>query len=360
MKEKILYIMHVDWAWIKQRPHFIAEGLSEFFDVTVVHFRSKNYIFKGTDPNNKELKIIPAFRLPLYQNRFVYILNKIYMKFFFKSLIKKFDPDFIWITFPQMYDYIPSDINCKIIYDCMDLATGFDFSEEFKSIILDLEEKLVNDASLVLASSNYLFKRLKNRYQCEKKLLKIRNAFGGEIIDNNTEKDPEKPYKIGYVGTISKWIDFETIKKTLEEIEDIEYYFIGPCELKKQVNEDRIKFYGAIDYRNLYDYVKNYDCLIVPFKVDEKIKSADPGKIYNYINYNKPIVSVYYEELEYFSQFIYFYSNSTEFVELLNHMRENGFKKRYSDSERTRFLENNSWNERIIKVKNFLENINRD
>jgi len=51
----------------------------------------------------------------------------------------------------------------------MDLPTGFDFSDNFKSMILEQEEKLVNDASLVLVSSDYLFKRLNNRYHCEKK-----------------------------------------------------------------------------------------------------------------------------------------------------------------------------------------------
>ena len=54
----------------------------------------------------------------------------------------KYDPDFIWITFPQLYDYIPPNTKCKVIYDCMDLSTGFDFPESFKSKILNLEEKL--------------------------------------------------------------------------------------------------------------------------------------------------------------------------------------------------------------------------
>jgi hypothetical protein len=155
MKQKFLYIMHVDWRWIKQRPHFIAEGLSDFYDVTVVHFCSKRYLFQNpfiSDSDNK-LNILPAFRLPLYQNNNVYNLNKVYMRIYFKLLLKKYKPDYIWITYPQLYDYIPEN-NCKIIYDCMDLATSFDFND--KSKIMDLEEKLINDSSLVFTSSNYL------------------------------------------------------------------------------------------------------------------------------------------------------------------------------------------------------------
>lgn len=354
MKKKILYIMHVDWEWIKQRPHFIAEGLSEFFDITVIHFRSKDYIGKCID-SSKRLNILPAFRLPLYQNRIIYQLNKIYMRIYFKFLIKKYNPDYIWITFPQLYDYIPSNINCKIIYDCMDLSIGFDFSDNFKSKILDSEKKLVNDSSLVFTSSNYLSKRLEDLYKCDEKLLQIRNAFGGKIIDDDIEKKSEKPYKIGYVGTISHWIDFETIKRTLKELKNIEYHFIGPYELDNVINEDKIKFYGSIDYKDLYNYVKNFDCLIVPFKLNELVRSINPVKLYEYINYNKPIISVYYEELDYFYQFVYFYSNSKEFIDLLKEMIENGFLNKYSDSKRVKFLEENSWDLRIDEIKKHLK-----
>jgi hypothetical protein len=351
--KKILYIMHVDWTWIKQRPHFIAEGLSENFQLKVIHFRSKRYLFKKTESKG-ELSISSAFRLPYYENEIIYNLNKIYLRFYFVRLIKKFKPDYIWITFPQLYDYIPSNLDCKIIYDCMDLPTGFDFSDDFNVKILDSEERLVNDASLVLASSNYLFKRLNIKYQCKDKLFLVRNAFDGEFIKDSTEKRPVKPYKIGYVGTISKWIDFRKIKKTLDEIEDMEYHFIGPIELKNVLIEDRIKFYGTIEHKELYDHVKDFDCFVMPFKINELIQSVDPVKIYEYINFDKPIISVYYKELEYFSNFIYFYSNTEELLELLYQMVNKGFLRKYSNEERVKFLKKNSWDVRVKEIQDLL------
>ena len=350
--------MHVDWRWIKQRPHFIAEGLSEFYDVTVVHFCSKRYLFGGFDGSNhndKNLNLLPAFRLPFYQKEFIYKLNRIYMKFYFNILIKRYNPDFIWVTFPQLYDYIPSDINCKIIYDCMDLATGFDFPDNFKSKIHDLEKKLVEDASLVFTSSNYLFNQLNREYGCENKLFLVRNAFGGEIIDVVERKEEnKKTFKIGYVGTISKWIDFKNIKMTLDKLGNIEYHFIGPSELECDFKEDRIKFYGTITHSDLYDYVQEFDCLIVPFKLNELVKSVDPVKLYEYINYNKSIISIYYDELDYFSQFICFYSDTQELINLLKQMIKNQFVMKYSDDERAKFLEKNSWDVRVSEITKHL------
>ncbi len=52
-----------------------------------------------------------------------------------------------------------------------------------------------------------------------------------------------------------------------------------------------MKFYGPIDDDKLYKNVQNFDCLIMPFKLNKLIFSVDPVKLYEYINYNKPIVS---------------------------------------------------------------------
>ncbi len=358
-KKRILYLMHIDWRWIKQRPQFIAEGLSNIYDIKVAYFVSKQFLFGEVTElsNHKNIDFLQLFRLPFYHNTIIYDLNKFYMRIIFKSLIKKYDPDFIWITFPQLYDYIPPNTKCKVIYDCMDLSTGFDFPESFKSKILNLEEKLVTDADLVFVSSNFLFKRLDRKYRCENKLFLIRNAFDGEIIDDYPEKTARKPYKIGYVGTISQWIDFTIIKSTLEEINDIEYHFIGPCELKNKLTDDRIKFHGVINHDDLYNYVKHLDCFIMPFKLNKLVKSVDPVKLYEYINYNKPIFSVYYDELDYFSQFVHFYSNTNELIDLLKQTIENGFTDKHEGSKRINFLKENSWDIRINQIKHLLDTL---
>ncbi|MGB9978576.1 hypothetical protein [Methanobacterium sp.] len=356
--KKILYVMHIDWRWIKQRSHFLAEDLSNFYDINVVYFCSKKFLLENSSSstiNKKNLTLLPAFRLPLYEKKGIYGLNKAYLKLYFKLLIEKYNPDFIWITFPQIYDYIPSNTHCKIIYDCMDEATGFDFQKDLHSKILEVEKKLVNDASIIFASSNYLCKNLDKNYGCKDKLAVIRNAFNGEIIDNQA-KDSKKheSFKIGYVGTIADLIDFDKIKITLHEIKNIEYHFIGPYVRKDKLRHDRIKFYGTISHEKLYDYVKNFDCLIMPFKLNELVKSVDPVKLYEYINYNKPIISVYYEELDYFSQFISFYSNTGELISLLKQMIKNNFVTKYSYSERAKFLETNSWNIRVAEITKYL------
>ena len=57
------------------------------------------------------------------------------MRLYFKYLIERYKPDFLWITFPLLYDYIPPKCNRKIIYDCMDNITPENFEGKFKKII---------------------------------------------------------------------------------------------------------------------------------------------------------------------------------------------------------------------------------
>jgi len=118
-----------------------------------------------------------------------------------------------------------------------------------------------------------------------------------------------------------------------------------------------MKFYGVIKHENLYEYVKEFDCLIMPFKLNALVKSVDPVKLYEYINFNKPIISIYYEELDYFSSFLYFYNNVEELLNLIKKMINTGFKRKYSNAERIKFLKENSWDTRMEQIIRYLNMI---
>lgn len=362
--KKIIYFMHLDWKWIKQRPHFIAEHLSDYYDIKVVYMASRKFFLSNDESttNEKDIDINPVFRLPFYENSFIYELNKIYMQFYFKILIKRYDPDYLWLTFPQLYDYVPTNHRFKIIYDCMDDVSAFALNDNLKKTIIDLERKLFKNASTIFVSSKNLLRKHDDEYDCDEKMVLVRNAFGGDIIDLTEEKIPKKQelYKIGFIGAIHQDLDFETLFYTLKKLKNIEYHLIGPFE-RETINpwlHDRIKLHGVINHNKLYNLAKDFDCLIIPFKLNDLMKSVDPVKIYEYINFNKPIIAVFYDELEYFSQYTYFYSNKEELVILLKNLINSGFTKKYSDSERIKFLNKNSWDVRLSKICKYLEDIN--
>lgn len=359
--KKILYIIHIDWDWIKQRPHYIAEGLTNFFDVHILYGRSpRRYNMVKNSRNGLSLQAF--FPIPFFLNiEFIYKIHKIYLKKYFSYIINKYDPDYIWVTFPLLYNYLPCNLKARLIYDCMDDALGFTDDDNKKARILEMEKKLIKNSWRIFASSQNLANKLNQREQCSDKLVIIPNGFDGNIISvKHKIGERKKIYKIGYIGTISAWFDFESIKFTLKHLKNIEYHIIGPLTTKIKLNEyeqSKIKFYGAVKHEELYSYVQNFDCLIMPFNLNELIYSVDPVKLYEYINYNKPIISVYYKGLNRFKSFINFYSNKQELLTLTNDLIANRFENKYSDEERIKFLKDNTWKERVgVMMKIINEN----
>ncbi len=354
--------MHVNWGWIKQRPHFIAEGMSKYYDIIVL-YKSTNLISKQNNLTNKRTLKIHLFFLYSRMKNPIKLINSFILKLYFRLMIMIHNPDYIWITFPDLYDYIPKDINAKIIYDCMDNAVAI---ENIRGTsIAQSERVLVKDASLIFVTSTKLALKLNERAECKNKIKLIRNAFDGKIIDFTQKMEDQKlnykksddykfqVYTIGYIGTISSWFDIETLLFTLTKFENIEYHLIGPIspniDIKKYLNK-RIHIHGPVIHQCLYDRIKDFDCLIMPFKVNDVVESVDPVKFYEYINFNKPIISVFYDEIKRFYPYVYFYSNELKLVKLLGRLVQSGFTKKYSNLERAEFLEKNSWDDRISEM----------
>jgi len=360
--KKIVYLMHVDWNWIKQRPHFIAGELSHFYDVEIFY---RSSLLKQSTQSTKRngLKIHKFISVPFCYKKWVYPLNKFYLKLVFRFIINKYKPDYVWVPFPSLYAYLPTKRDFKIIYDCMDDATEFKFSDSYKNRILKLEKELIKNSDIIFVSSNNLASKLKKRQKCADKLFLIRNAFDGNILELNKTSKNEKEhenYKVGYIGTVSSWFDFETLEYVLKKFDKIEFHIIGPHNIPNShslLQNERIKFYGSIEHEKLDSYTKNFDCMIMPFKLNELVRSVDPVKFYEYINYDKPIISIFYDELKVYSPYVDFYSNKEELVELLDTMVKTGFQKKYSNKQRLEFLKNNSWDRRVSKIIKYFNTI---
>lgn len=168
-------------------------------------------------------------------------------------------------------------------------------------------------------------------------------------------------YKLCYYGTISSWFDFDLLKKSLDKYRNIEYFIYGPVEpgIEMPTNLERFNYMGIAEHSRLSEIVESMDCLIMPFVVNELIESVDPVKLYEYINFNKNIISVYYNEINRFKPYVYFYKNESEYYAILDSLLKNNLIK-YSNDERIDFLEKNNWDSRIQQYVSLLEQSERE
>lgn len=352
--DSILYMMHIDWNWIKQRPQFIAEGLSKKYKVNVIYkhtYRKNGYQKEKNSLDNITLNEVYSFPNRLNKYGLFNHLNTELFKQKVKQIIKKDKPKCIYITAPALYKAIPQEYKGKIIYDCMDDHLALEANGNFNDYSVKYENKLLHRADNIIITSNHLKKTIISRYgkDLQKKIVIIRNGFAGEII-NNKKQIIRKPYKFVYFGTISHWIDFSLLEKSLRDFPEIEYNFYGPVDKSVNVPQNpRIKFLGTIEHKELYKKAASCKALIMPFKLNDIVESVDPVKLYEYINFDKNILTIKYSEIERFKQFVYFYSSYDEYkAKLQEILKENNVK--YNSIDRIKFLKNNSWSSRVDKI----------
>ena len=356
MKKRMLYLSFIDWNWIKQRPQFIAEGLSDHFDVSVLYmFQNSRRKCLQKRTFNKE-KVSPIYSIPFSGRvRFLSPLNRKLVYCQFAWHLKKHQPDYIYLTYPTQVNLIPADFTGSVIYDCMDNHAALAGNNR-KEMIVQNEELMMKKADFVLVSSMNLRSVLLERYgiENESKIHLVRNGYSGNVLNATAKAGSDQdPFTISYVGTIGKWFNFDYVLKSLNDIPNLRYKLIGPVEVETP-QHDRIDYVGTLEHHKLYDAVKDTDCLVMPFMVNDIVASVDPVKLYEYINYNMNILCVRYPEIERFEPFVHFYEDYDGYLAEINSMIADS-RIKYSNDVRVNFLLDNNWESRVDTIISVLQ-----
>lgn len=352
----ILYFMHVPWGWIKQRPHFLAEGLAKNYKVKVVtEMQYQKADTKNETPVSRSL----IYRLPFVRFKVIRKLNEYLRK---KQIINKIKrSSIVWFTSPHFMDDIPSNaLDGKVvIYDCMDDYLEFPFlKKDEKQKIRNLENELYNKSTIILSSSNYLKLELINRYGL-KDVYVVNNAIKQlDAIQMHKELPNKylaykqcKKKKIVYIGTISQWFDFELVNYILEN-SDVEIFLFGPNEITLP-NIKGLNNMGVVEHDFIFEIMDNADVLLMPFKINKLIESVNPVKLYEYIYSGKPCIAPFYGESSVFADYVYLYNNKEECLNLINTKNLLPLKSR---KECSNFCSENTWVNRIEIINDIIKN----
>lgn len=371
----VLYITSVPWNWIKQRPQFLAEELSKYFALDV--FTKKSYAIKGSDLLNKNVQLkninINAFRIlpfgavPIIRNLPLNWINKLLLRIQIADINKY---DILWIGSASLYNLLKNRIQeyQTVIYDCMDDMLEFPYikkSAKRKEIGLRNETQLLNDASIVFCSADYLKNKIVQRSRISpSKVVVVNNAIE---VPNNKLGEPEESltkeiiqilesYKsLVYIGTIDEWFDFESVLHVLNNRPELHMVLIGPMRgtLPKH---NRLHYMGTVTHDEIFHIMPHAFALIMPFKLNELIRSVNPVKLYEYIYAGAPVIATKYGETLKFSEYVNLYSNKHDLLEIINRIIDNPTS---IDIEKNRdFVNQNTWkkrgeiiNERLHKIK---------
>ena len=351
-REKIAYFSPVDWNWIKQRPQFLAEELSSYYSLSVLYpWRNQRKGLQKTEITG--IHPTPYFSCPTLGGklRAITSFNKKLACAQIKRWLKKTCPDYLWLSMPWQIELIPANIDCPIIYDCMDDYAAITMHKDSRDEILRQEEKLTAHADYIFVSSQNLCRLLCERYGCAEKLTLLRNGYNAAWgLGGARRRESDKPLRIGYYGTIGRWFDFRLVLDSLKEFDDIEYHLFGPSEPGVTVpNHSRIIAHGVVQHKEIPTRAVELDALVMPFVPNEIVQSVDPVKLYEYICLNRRIICIQYPEIERFGPFVHFYSSEEEYFERLREALS-GNEMKFSRSQADSFLADNSWRNRAELV----------
>lgn len=371
-KSKMAYLMHVDWDWIKQRPHFLYEELTRYYSVDLFYIDKLYGSVAGGNRNSRDVfsesKVRTLRKLPM-SGRFkgLRMIEGVLNRSIHQSL-KQYE--YIWLTSPLLLDFVSLDhLEDKIvIYDCMDDFLGFYSGETRIDRLQELEVRLVKRADRVITSSEYLKNKMISSYReyLTYELIVVNNGISPSIMKqdgkaSNWKSEINKPdsglLNLMYIGTIGKWMDFDLILRVLDQVPDCMFTLVGPVEAKVP-SHPRIQYVGTVKHDQLAGYAQTADALVMPFMLNELVRAVDPVKMYEYIYFNKPILAIDYAEMQKFKPFVHLYSEEQELIKLVKKVLDNKIE-RYSQTDAMNFLGNNTWENRCKHIVRILEGVRR-
>lgn len=348
MMKNVLYFSQVRWDWIKQRPQFLAEELAQHYNVTVViqqPFFAKRQ--KADGVVNVKFKLL--YRLPFGRLSAIGYINKLLAQLQLLFVYKKFSV--FWFSSPLQYPFASKSLGGKVVvYDCMDDMLEFHTNDRLNSQIETNERMLYQRADYVFCSSNYLKNKIIYRYG-NRDVVVVNNAIKSDISPNTLPIPDEKKlffkkenFNISYIGTISEWIDKDLMVKIVEHFPNVCFNLFGPLCTSLPAHSN-IRHCGVVDHSHVFSVMEASDALIMPFVVNELIRSVNPVKLYEYIYSGKPCLAPSYEESMPFSDFVLLYHSHEECKEMISCLLNKTYMPPSKEDCRG-FSLNNTWKSR--------------
>lgn len=255
----------------------------------------------------------------------------------------------LWTSLPTASDLAGYLDEYSVVYYCGDDFSSLEGVDH--KVVSAHEKRLVKKADLILAASEKLcakFPLEKTRY--------LPHGVDTELFAKPIKRALDLPTTgkpiAGFYGSLSKWLDYGLIDHICRSQPEWEFVFIGPNELKHfpLPTLNNVHYLGPKPHHELPSYSQHWDASLIPFALNEQIRSCNPLKLLEYLAVEKPIITTPFPALKGYEQHVHIAENTNEFANALSLI-----------STRTHYLEpiniDNSWESRSHYVNSLLESL---
>lgn len=280
----VVYPPTHDWGFMFQRPHQMARAFARkgylYFFCTNNEKTDAVIGFEKVEPN-LYLSHVPMETFQVVERPIVYIGSA-----WHRNALSQFD-------------------NPTVIYDHYD-------DLEVSGAVLEDHKKLVEDASIVLVTSQILLDAVRKH---RRNALFAPNGVDYSWIQRNRPDPLEEVPRdwwpviakgnavIGYSGALAAWFDYDLLSFLAGKLPDLEFVLLGvdydgSLKRSRVLEFDNVHWLGMKSYDNLFQYVWRFDVGIIPFKINSITLATSPIKLFEYLACKLPVVTTALPECE--------------------------------------------------------------
>lgn len=295
---------------VSEKLEIIKNPITEISNI-ISNSKSLNLIRSGNIPNPKEQSLFQRLLFFIRGNLFIPDM-KIFWKSssvnFLSDYLPKNNIDTIITTGPPHSVHLiglelKRKLNINWISDFRDPWVKLNYLNRFhllpfsRKSHISLRNKVLINSNAVIVTSE----RLKDLFSnITSNIYKITNGFDYIIKENNLDNK----FSISHIGSLYPERNPKFLWDSLEELfegsfkKDLQINFIGNTsekikkELSKRKFHNHVRFYDYVDYNRALELMCSSQALLMIEVNDEESSYAIPGKLFDYLNSKRPIISI--------------------------------------------------------------------
>lgn len=185
-----------------------------------------------------------------------------------------------------------------LLYDCNDAHADF---PGMPSWTKNYYTATCRKADAVFATSQALFDDITSIRGSDSRCELLGNGvelehFEGVRRELGWPAPPATP-RIGYLGAIAPWFDFDAVEKVALAHPDWEVSLVGPVmlgverDVKRLANLSNVSCLPPVSYQDVPRVLSSFTAGIIPFRLNALTRGVNPNKLYEYLAMGLPVVS---------------------------------------------------------------------
>lgn len=126
---------------------------------------------------------------------------------------------------------------------------------------------------------------------------------------------------VGYFGSIASWTDIELIEWLARSRPAWSFLLVGHAsvDVSHLASLPNVRLVGPQSYESLPEWAKAFNVAIIPYRLNQQVRNANPLKLREYLATGKPVVSVATPEIDRFRELVFVADDKESFLAGIEH-----------------------------------------